>query len=242
MGPKISGNYMAEKPIVLTIDDDPEFNRLIALHLKKQPIELHTTETPEEFLKLYTDLNPKLCLVDLNIGKYRELGFQLIAAIRNKGKKTPIVVISRIQAEEKIAQAMDVGADDYIPKPIDPLTLQSKLKRFLNLAKEDDTNVRMGVVPKFDRACHVSLDLKISKISEDGLYMRSNSYLAKSTPVFLQGEFFMNMINTDHIKIMTVTSSRLLPDGGYETFLEFDADEVEIQNAVRLWISKNAAD
>lgn len=225
---------------ILTIDDDPEFNRVLKHHLKELPIEVISTETPRDFLERFRDLKPSLCLVDLNIGEYNELGYKLIEAIRKKSNiHVPIVVISRLQTQEKITRALDVGADDYIPKPIDPVTLQSKVERFFNIASNN--NVEFRSVPKYERKAQIEVPFRLTKVAEDGLYLKSDCYLPKGTPVKLQSEFFQTLIHNKEFRILTVSNSQVLPDGDYETFLEFDIDDQDSIQNVRNWVGANGS-
>lgn len=70
-----------------------------------------------------------LILVDIHL-PYQS-GLELIKYIRSDmNKKTPVIVISNFSDPKIIDQAMELGANDYIVKPIDPVYLIKQIKSF----------------------------------------------------------------------------------------------------------------
>lgn len=103
---------MAEK-LVLTIDDNPDFNKIVKAILEKNNFKVITTTNAEKFLDNLKKISPDLCLIDLNLDKSMGEGFQLIKAIRNKkGFEIPLLVLSRRSSNDDISYALQVGATD----------------------------------------------------------------------------------------------------------------------------------
>ena len=120
---------------ILTIDDDPSFNRLLAAYFKKLKFKYKITSSADEFLSFLKKASPHLCFVDLNLERGSGVGYQLIQAIRNKlGDELPIIVLSSRISEEDIAKAFDCGASDYLPKPINLKDIDEKVQ--LNLSQK----------------------------------------------------------------------------------------------------------
>lgn len=119
---------------VLTVDDDPSFNKLMSVYLKKLKYKFLITTTSEDFLTTLKDKPPHICFVDLNLDNRSGVGFQIIQAIRNKlGSDMPIIVLSARSADEDISKAFDCGATDYLSKPVTIEELDSKIS--LNLGQ-----------------------------------------------------------------------------------------------------------
>ena len=58
-------------------------------------------------------------------------GFQVIQAIRNQGLKIPIIIISGRKEDYDTLYGLDIGADDYITKPFNPIILGAKVKALI---------------------------------------------------------------------------------------------------------------
>ena len=58
-------------------------------------------------------------------------GFQVIQAIRNQGLKIPIIIISGRKEDYDTLYGLNIGADDYITKPFNPIILGAKVKALI---------------------------------------------------------------------------------------------------------------
>ncbi len=122
------------KKKILVVDDEPHIVNLIKLTLEKEfeVIEAYTSRNALSLLKKH---KPSLILLDIMMPG--EDGYQLCERIRQgkKNKDTPIVFLSaKNQIEDKM-KSIDVGGDDFIEKPFDPLELEKKVKTNLIMSK-----------------------------------------------------------------------------------------------------------
>jgi DNA-binding response OmpR family regulator len=62
-------------------------------------------------------------------------GLEIVEAIRNSGKGTPILVITGIDAVEMTVAALDLGADDYLQKPYSVLELRARIRALMRRGK-----------------------------------------------------------------------------------------------------------
>lgn len=115
----------------ILVVDDIEQNRLMMDRLlqKKQHRTLFAVNGREAVEKFSTE-DPDLILMDILMPVMN--GFEATAAIRhlNNNKWVPIVILSAIDGEENIVKGLEAGADDYLPKPINPAILYAKLTSF----------------------------------------------------------------------------------------------------------------
>jgi DNA-binding response OmpR family regulator len=107
------GKFMAIK--VLIIDDDSAMTDLLSLLLKSYGLEVITTNDSQNGLELAKTESVDIILLDLMMpGK---TGWDVCREIRTFSQ-VPIAVLSAIDDPVMVASALDVGADDYMVKPI----------------------------------------------------------------------------------------------------------------------------
>ncbi|MBN2458369.1 response regulator [Candidatus Woesearchaeota archaeon] len=116
---------------VLIVDDEPHIVNLVRLSLDKEKYNVIGAYSAREALKVLDRKEPDVVIVDLMMPGIN--GYELCQAIRGKAKtkNIPIIILSaKNQMNDKL-HAIDVGADDYITKPFDPIELERRIK--LNL-------------------------------------------------------------------------------------------------------------
>ena len=126
-----------EKQKVLMVDDRPE--NLIALEavLEEPDRELVKAYNGEDALKML--LKDRFSLVLLDVQMPGMDGFEVAELMRaNKvTAKTPIIFVTAISKEDKYKfKGYEVGAVDFLTKPIEPIILTSKVNFFLALDKQ----------------------------------------------------------------------------------------------------------
>jgi DNA-binding response OmpR family regulator len=116
---------------VLIVDDEPHIVNLVKLSLNSSRYNVTGANSAREALTMLETQDPDLILVDLMMPGIN--GYELCNALRahSKTREKPIIILSaKGQISDKI-HAIDVGADDYITKPFDPLELERRIR--LNL-------------------------------------------------------------------------------------------------------------
>lgn len=133
---------------VLMIEDDLELAEILIEFLNKCEISV----------KNYAD--PFIALSELSINKYDLVildltldgidGLEVCKQIR-KNHKIPIIISSaRSKVSDKV-EALKIGADDYIPKPYDPMELEARIISQTRRYKEFNTTTKKNEVFKLDR-------------------------------------------------------------------------------------------
>ena len=123
-----------EKKTILVVDDEPHIGNLIKLTLRDR-YDVHEAYTGEEAFQKLEEITPDLILLDIMMSGMD--GFQVIQRIRtfDKLKKVPVVFLTaKSQLQDKM-KAIELGADDYITKPFDPLELENKIESNIILHK-----------------------------------------------------------------------------------------------------------
>ena len=123
---------MAPTPqTVLLVDDEADILEFLSYNLRKEGFIVHTADNGEEAIRKAKDLNPALILMDVMMPVMD--GIEACQHIRENIQITqPIIAFltSRSEDYSQIA-GFEAGADDYIPKPIRPRLLISKVNSLL---------------------------------------------------------------------------------------------------------------
>src|SRR5437763_10726159 len=99
---------------ILVVDDEIEILRALQRSLTAHGFEVFTASSGEEALESIAHHRPDLMLLDLGLPGMS--GLEVSKRVRAQSN-LPIIVLSVKDAERDKVQALDLGADDYVPKP-----------------------------------------------------------------------------------------------------------------------------
>lgn len=118
---------------ILIIDDDNELNDLLTDFLSKYDFDVITANHPTLGLELLKKHDPHLIVLDIMMPD--KSGFEVCKEIRQAKVLTPIIILSaRGDFADKVA-GLDLGADDYMPKPYEPRELVARIQSVLRRAE-----------------------------------------------------------------------------------------------------------
>ncbi|OKS87091.1 hybrid sensor histidine kinase/response regulator [Mucilaginibacter polytrichastri] len=161
---------------ILIVDDREE--NIVALEalLQRDDIQLFTTTSPNEALKLAWDNQISIALVDVQMPEMD--GFELVEMLKSNPRTRDILVlfVTAISKETKYAvKGLGAGAVDYLFKPLDPYVTSAKVDSFIQLARsqselkrknEELQNYAIVVKNSADIICTVNAEsLKIQSIN-----------------------------------------------------------------------------
>ncbi|MFH0799310.1 MAG: HD domain-containing phosphohydrolase [Pseudomonadota bacterium] len=124
---------MSRQPSILIVDDNASNVEVLKAQLKPYPYSIDTAYDGEEALHKIQKNPPDLVLLDLMMPRIS--GFEICQHIRND-KKTqfiPIVVVTALQEQSDKLKAIELGADDFLVKPINRLELTTRIKSLLRM-------------------------------------------------------------------------------------------------------------
>src|SRR5436309_15419834 len=101
---------------VLIVEDDEVSAQGMARHLGAAGLDPVTVSNGEQGLARLRYEQPDVCVLDLMLPGID--GWKLIETARNEGIGTPIVVVSARGTEHDRLHALEIGADDYLVKPV----------------------------------------------------------------------------------------------------------------------------
>lgn len=113
---------------IFLVEDDETIARLIKKHLEKWEYEVSTVQDFGNVLGEFAVCDPQLVLLDIRLPFYN--GHYWCAQIRQVSK-VPIIFLSSVSDNMNIVMAMNMGADDFIPKPFDLEVLTAKVQALL---------------------------------------------------------------------------------------------------------------
>ncbi|MFJ8262346.1 diguanylate cyclase [Rummeliibacillus sp. NPDC094406] len=137
---KSQNSIPSEQEFILIIDNDIEFISYIKNILEKKGFTVIAANNGKRGLELIYDLKPTIVFVDIMLPDTS--GFSIIKNLKNIKKDSMIVtVISSNDCRENRVRAYDMGALDFIPKPIDEELLISYINNRLSYKKELENSI-----------------------------------------------------------------------------------------------------
>lgn len=121
---------------ILVVDDDPDSLEIIAETLAWDGYQVRKAASGDEALESIEQWSPDLLLLDVNMPGLS--GMETLAKARLKIQYVAVMFISGHSSTEAVIQGLDAGADDYIPKPFDPLELLARVRTQLRIKDLND--------------------------------------------------------------------------------------------------------
>ena len=170
---------------ILIADDEVEIVKLVSLYVESDYYELFCAYDGDEAKKILEKTDIDLAIIDIMMPKIN--GYELIKYIRDRGNKyeryIPIIVISaKVHLSDRIL-GLDLGADDYLTKPFEPLELVAKVKGEFrrsehSIEKKDNSKLTIGEISLNIHQCTLEkngniIDLTSSEFKVLMLFMKN---------------------------------------------------------------------
>jgi len=132
---------------VLVVDDEPDILELLQYNLTKEGFEVRTAENGKRAVEVAKSFQPNLILLDIMMPVMDGVeACRLLKDIPALSKSFIVFLTSRSEEYSEVA-AFDVGADDFITKPIKPRALISRINALFRRSKttfEDLAPIKVG--------------------------------------------------------------------------------------------------
>ena len=115
-------------PTILVVDDEESFIEALQVGLRREGFRIEVARDGAEALAVFDAVRPDAVLLDVMLPKIS--GTDVCREIRKKSS-VPIIMVSAKGAEIDAVVGLEVGADDYITKPIKPRVFISRIKALL---------------------------------------------------------------------------------------------------------------
>ena len=116
---------------ILIAEDDPIMMLLIKNQLDSENYALDVHTDGRSALENLESFKPDLIITDILMPFTS--GLELISVVRSSGSKTPILVLSAMDQEATVLEALSLGANDFISKPFRPAEISMRVKRLLKI-------------------------------------------------------------------------------------------------------------
>jgi two-component system OmpR family response regulator len=135
---------MEQTPHILIVDDDREIRDLLAKFLERQRIRVATARDGREARRAWTQGHYQLVVLDLMLPG--ESGLDIARWLRAQSN-VPIIMLTAMGEETDRIIGLELGADDYVPKPFNPRELLARIRAVLRRVsdsneKQADGNVK----------------------------------------------------------------------------------------------------
>ncbi len=120
---------------ILLVDDEPDILEFVGYNLRREEFEVYTASNGREALEVASQVEPHLILLDMMMPEMD--GIETCRRLREIPSlaKTMVVFLTARAEDESQLEGFEVGADDYITKPVKVKLLVSRLKAILKRAE-----------------------------------------------------------------------------------------------------------
>lgn len=115
---------------ILIVEDEESLTNIIRKNLKKEGFEIEIVTEGDLVLEKFYSFSPALVLLDINLPK--KSGWEICKEIREYSK-TPIIIMTARDTELDEIYGLELGADDYVTKPINTKVIILKIKKLLKI-------------------------------------------------------------------------------------------------------------
>jgi two-component system response regulator MprA len=155
MGTRTMNQQVAK---VLVAEDDTEIRTALERILRYEGYEPITVNDGAAALEAITEHEPDLIVLDVMMPFVD--GLTVCRRIRERGNRTPVLMLTaRVEVSDRVA-GLDAGADDYLPKPFDLEELLARIRALLRRVLPDDSELLT--------AGDLSLDPQRHEVTMDG--------------------------------------------------------------------------
>lgn len=143
---------------ILLIDDDEQLGPPLASYFQRYDLELEQVTYPQQGLKAIQNENYQLVILDIMLPDMD--GFEVCRELRKTSDIPIMMLTARGEVMDRVI-GLELGADDYLPKPFEPRELVARIQTILKRAKPQSN----GNVLNYGA---LSIDLQYRKVQVDG--------------------------------------------------------------------------
>ena len=157
---------------ILVVDDELDICEILQYNLETEGYEVVTANSAEEALELPLQ-KFSLILLDVMMGEMS--GFQMARKMKADQSlaQIPIIFITALDGEDNLVKGLNIGADDYIAKPLSMKEVKARVRAVLRRSAQSQAQSRtqsQQTAAADNRICYegITLDLKAKTVTLDG--------------------------------------------------------------------------
>ncbi len=152
---------------VLIVEDDPEMLRLLELDLQRHNYEVHTVPNGLDGLRMFHEVRPDLVVLDVSLPGMD--GMTVCQRIRELSNVPILIMTAHAVTEEEMAEGLNLGADEYMIKPLRNLEFHARINALLRRAQLSDNRANTNARYVDD---YLSVDLDARHVLVNGQEIR----------------------------------------------------------------------
>jgi len=151
---------------VLVVDDDPRLRDLLRRYLTDNGFTVYTAESGQAMNKLWLRERFDVLILDLMLPG--EDGLSILRRLRGANESTPIIMLTAKGEDVDRIVGLEMGADDYLPKPFNPRELLARINAVLRRKGTDEAPGAPSQEPKTVEFGEFVLDLATRTLTKNG--------------------------------------------------------------------------
>ena len=122
---------MSQQPLIAVIEDEEHLAEGLIFNLEAEGYRVHHEADGDAALAWLLTASPQPAAILLDVMLPGRDGFSIVAALREAGLFTPVLLLTARGRAEDIVEGFAAGADDYLPKPFDLAVLFARITALL---------------------------------------------------------------------------------------------------------------
>ncbi len=151
-------------PRILIVEDEDRPARFYELAMQRAGYVTARARNGKEALKQFAEFKPDLILLDLGLADDDMTGFDVLAHVRRNDVAVHVVILTAQAGEEHQLRGLNLGADNYLVKPVTDAQLTARVQAHLRRR----TPRLADALPTLYRFGALSIDLGESRLTRDG--------------------------------------------------------------------------
>jgi two-component system KDP operon response regulator KdpE len=152
---------------VLIVEDDVEMNRFLELDLKRHNYEVHTATNGLDGLRLFHEKRPDLVVLDVALPGMN--GMTVCQRIRELSNVPILIITAHAITEEEMAEGLNLGADEYMIKPLRNLEFHARINALLRRTQQANSSTQQSLRYADD---YLVVDVDARRVSVNGEEIR----------------------------------------------------------------------
>jgi DNA-binding response OmpR family regulator len=177
---------------ILIIDDDEKLNELLTDYLSQFHYKISKTADPQQGLQLVKERNPDLIILDIMLPNMS--GFEVCKEIRKEHQVPIIMLTARGEVTDRIV-GLELGADDYLPKPFEPRELLARIQSVLRRTqfKSEQQIINIGEL-------HIDIERQFVSIKDKAVNLTTMEFELLTLFVKNPGKVLSRDYLMDHLR------------------------------------------
>ena len=130
------------KQNILIAEDDADIRGLLKLYLESEGFAVTCADNGPDALKLAETTSPQLAILDIMMPGLN--GLELTQKLRER-TAMPIMILSARDRDQDKILGLNIGADDYMTKPFNPLEVVARVKALLRRSGSASDRIKVGI-------------------------------------------------------------------------------------------------